>query len=125
MILPSASLVGMLFVWNALVVMQQPFGYMLAGLSEVRRVTLYSVSTAVTSIVLMFVLGPRFGLFGIVAGLIVAICISLDRLRFGGAAFATFDFVRVRSTRPATGLPTVLSCARVIRRTLRSLLAQP
>ncbi len=76
-ILPSALLVGMLFVWNALVVMQQPFGFMLAGLSEVRRVTLYSVCTAVTSIVLMFVLGPRFGLLGIVAGLIVAICISL------------------------------------------------
>ena len=76
-ILPSALLVGMLFVWNSLVVMQQPFGYMLAGLSEVRRVTLYSVCTAITSIVLMFALGPRFGLLGIVAGLIVAICISL------------------------------------------------
>ena len=76
-ILPSGLLVGMLFVWNALVVMQQPFGFMLAGLSEVRRVTVYSVCTAVTSVALMFLLGPRFGLTGIVAGLIAAICISL------------------------------------------------
>lgn len=76
-VLPSATLVGLLFVWNALVVAQQPYGFMLAGLSEVRRVTVYAVGTAVTSVVLIFALGPRYGLPGIVVGLIAAICISL------------------------------------------------
>ena len=83
-VLPSASLVALLFLWNALVVLQQPYGFMLAGLSEVRRVTVYAVGTAVTSVALILLLGPRYGLNGIAAGLIAAICISL----FGSAAEA-------------------------------------
>ncbi len=105
-ILPSAVLVGMLFVWNALVVMQQPFGFMLAGLSEVRRVTLYSVCTAVTSIVLMFVLGPRYGLLGIVAGLIAAICISLT-----GCTLEARRLLRSTLSAPIAVTPTGLPAA--------------
>ena len=39
-ILPSTALIYLLFAWNAIVLIQQPFGYLLAGVSHVKRLTL-------------------------------------------------------------------------------------
>jgi O-antigen/teichoic acid export membrane protein len=69
--LPSPTLVWLLFAWNALVFLQQAFGYLLAGISEVRRLTAYAVVTAVASACLMYSWVHAHGAEGVVAGMIV------------------------------------------------------
>jgi O-antigen/teichoic acid export membrane protein len=69
--LPTQGLLWLLFAWNALTVLQQPFGYLLAGLSEVRRSTLYSVLTTILALAIMFPLIPRFGVNALPLGLII------------------------------------------------------
>ena len=69
--LPPPSLIWLLFAWNCLVFIQQPFGFLLAGISEIRRTTVYAVIGTAVSIVFMYALSPRFGLQGLVAGLII------------------------------------------------------
>ncbi|HWA08594.1 MAG TPA: lipopolysaccharide biosynthesis protein [Opitutaceae bacterium] len=69
--LPSTALIWLLFLWNALVFVQQPFGYLLAGMSEVRRVTFYAVVSTAASSVLMFLLAHRRGPEGVVLGMAV------------------------------------------------------
>ena len=75
--LPGQMLLWMLFAWNVIVVLQQPYAFLLSGMSEVKRLSIYRIITAVSSIGLMLGLGPRFGLPGIVAGLIAAMLVSL------------------------------------------------
>ncbi|MGH7945904.1 MAG: lipopolysaccharide biosynthesis protein, partial [Opitutaceae bacterium] len=67
--LPSNPLVWVMFAWNTLVFMGQPFGYMLAGLSEVRRLTQYAVVSSVLSALLMWVLVHNYGAVGVVIGM--------------------------------------------------------
>lgn len=69
--LPSGGLIWLLFAWNALVFLQQPFGYLLAGLSEVRRLTFYAVVSTLASATLMYVLVHRLAQPGVVLGMIV------------------------------------------------------
>jgi O-antigen/teichoic acid export membrane protein len=69
--LPSPSLIWLLVVWNALTVIQQPFGYLLAGISKVRRATLYSVLSTVTALIAIFVLIPHCGVNALPLGLII------------------------------------------------------
>ena len=69
--LPSLSLIWLLVVWNALTVIQQPFGYFLAGISKVRRATVYSVLSTVTALIAIFLLIPRFGVNALPLGLII------------------------------------------------------
>lgn len=69
--LPSMSLIWLLVVWNALTVIQQPFGYFLAGISKVRRATLYSVLSTVTALGAIFLLIPRCGVNALPLGLII------------------------------------------------------
>ncbi|HVW22538.1 MAG TPA: oligosaccharide flippase family protein [Opitutaceae bacterium] len=69
--LPSRMLIGALFLWNAAVFLQQPFGYFLAGLSEVRRLTFYAVISAALSASLMYLAVHRFGAAGTVLGMLV------------------------------------------------------
>ncbi|MBE7212389.1 MAG: MATE family efflux transporter [Gluconacetobacter diazotrophicus] len=68
--LPSGGLVVALLAWNVVVALQQPLGFFLAGVSEVRRNTVYSLLTAVVAGVLMPVLAPHFGVSGLVWGLV-------------------------------------------------------
>ncbi len=68
--LPSPALVWMLFAWNAVVFLQQPFGYMLAGVSEVRRITAFAIVGTVASAGLMEALVGRLGQEGVVLGLL-------------------------------------------------------
>ena len=69
--LPSTTLIWLMFAWNALVFSGQPFGFMLAGLSEVRRLTQYAVVSSVLSALLMWVWVRNHGTYGVVAGMIV------------------------------------------------------
>jgi len=69
--LPSLSLIWLLVVWNALTVIQQPFGYFLAGLSKVRRATIYSVLSTITALTAIFLLIPRFHVNALPLGLII------------------------------------------------------
>jgi O-antigen/teichoic acid export membrane protein len=68
--LPTATLIWMLFFWNAVVFLQQPFGYMLAGISEIRRVTAFALAGTVASAGLMAALVGRLGQDGVVIGLL-------------------------------------------------------
>jgi len=68
--LPKSSLVWLLVAWNAITVLQQPFGYFLSGISRVRRATLYAFLSTVTALTAITLLLPRFGVNGIPLGLI-------------------------------------------------------
>jgi O-antigen/teichoic acid export membrane protein len=69
--LPSEPLIWLLFLWNAVFFLEQPFGYMLAGISEVRRLTFYAVVSIVASAGLMFLLVHRYAHEGVITGMIV------------------------------------------------------
>ncbi len=98
--LPSVSLVALLFCWNALLFIQQPFGYLLAGLSEVRRLTGYAVASTVLCAVLMHFLVHAFAQDGVVLGLIVGF---LPFLLFGNIA----EVMRVLRAIPGRPTPEV------------------
>ncbi len=70
-VLPSEPLIWLLFAWNALVFLQQPFGYLLAGMSEVRRLTFCAAISATISAILMHAWVQRYAQEGVVWGLIV------------------------------------------------------
>lgn len=69
--LPSTALIWLLFFWNAAVFLEQPFGYLLAGISEVRRLTFYAVVSAVVSAGLMTLLVQGYGQEGVVLGMLI------------------------------------------------------
>ncbi len=75
--LPGPTLLWLLFAWNAVMVLQQPYTFLLSGMSAVRRLSAYRVATAACALGLMVLLGPSLGLSGIVGGLIAAMLISL------------------------------------------------
>ncbi|HVU24511.1 MAG TPA: lipopolysaccharide biosynthesis protein [Opitutus sp.] len=64
------ALIWLLCAWNAVVFFQQPFNYLLSGVSEVRRTTLYSVLSAAASAALMYALAAPLGAPGVVLGLL-------------------------------------------------------
>ncbi len=70
--LPSPLLIWLLCGWNALLFLQQTFGFLLAGVSEVRRLTLYSVANALVAVPLMIWWSGSMAQAGVVLGLIVA-----------------------------------------------------
>ncbi len=70
-VVPGATLLWLLFSWNAVVFLQQPFGYLLAGVSEVRRLTTYLVCSAILSTALMILLARPLGGEGVVLGLLL------------------------------------------------------
>jgi O-antigen/teichoic acid export membrane protein len=71
--LPSTALIWLMCAWNALVFIAQPFGYMLAGLSEVKRLTHYAIVSSILSIVLMSMLVRRHAAEGVVAGMAIGV----------------------------------------------------
>jgi O-antigen/teichoic acid export membrane protein/glycosyltransferase involved in cell wall biosynthesis len=70
-VLPSPALLWLLFGWNALTFLQQPFGYLLAGVSAVRRLTIYSVLSTLATVPLMILLVQTWRQEGVVVALIV------------------------------------------------------
>ena len=98
--LPTQGLLWLLFAWNALTALQQPFGYLLAGLSEVRRSTVYSVLATVVALAVMFPLIPRFQVNALPLGLLIGFVPFI----FCGNAVETWIVLRrqSRQPRPAT-----------------------
>lgn len=70
-VLPAMSLVWLLVAWNAATVLQQPFGYFLAGLSKVRRATAYSLLSTGAALGAIFLLIPRLGVNALPIGLLL------------------------------------------------------
>ena len=68
---PPQSLIWLLVAWNALSVFQQPFGYLLVGLSEIKRATVYSLLSAAASLAVILLLIPKFGVNAVPIGLII------------------------------------------------------
>jgi O-antigen/teichoic acid export membrane protein len=68
--LPSQTLVWLLIAWNSLTVLQQPFGYFLAGISKVRRATVYSILSTALALGVIFFLIPEHGANALPLGLI-------------------------------------------------------
>jgi O-antigen/teichoic acid export membrane protein len=64
-------LILLLGAWNALVLLQQPFGYLLAGVSEIKRTTLYSIISATVGLGLMFTFVQPMGAAGVALGLLL------------------------------------------------------
>lgn len=93
--LPSLSLVWLLFAWNALIFLQQPFGYLLAGVSEVRRLTVYSIVNAAVAIPLMYWLVGSMRAHGVVLALLLAY-LPFNML---GSVLETFRFLRAHPAR--------------------------
>jgi len=69
--LPPMSLVWLLIAWNAVTVLQQPFGFLLAGLSKVRRATVYSLLSVVAALTAKYLLIPRLGVNALPIGLLL------------------------------------------------------
>jgi O-antigen/teichoic acid export membrane protein len=65
------SLIWLLCAWNSLAFLQQPFSFLLTGVSEVHRTTLYSVASAILSTTLMYLLVRPLGAPGVMLGLIL------------------------------------------------------
>ncbi|MFT3867079.1 MAG: lipopolysaccharide biosynthesis protein [Nibricoccus sp.] len=97
--LPSDALLWLLFLWNALVFLQQAIGYMLAGMSEVRRLTIYAVVSTAACASLMVLLVQRYGQEGVVVGMILGF---MPYLLFGNIAEA-LRFFRQHHAEPAVG----------------------
>lgn len=97
--LPSAALIWFLFLWNAVVFIQQTIGYMLAGMSEVRRLTIYAVVSTAACASLMTLLVRRYGQEGVVVGMILGF---MPYLLLGNIAEA-IRFLRISYTEPAAG----------------------
>jgi hypothetical protein len=60
-----------LFFWNALGYLQQCFGYMLAGVSEMKRLTIYSLLSTGLIAGLMALFVHPFGRDGVVTAMII------------------------------------------------------
>ncbi len=100
--LPSVGLVAALLVWNVVVALQQPLGFFLAGVSEVRRNTVYSLLTAVVAGALMPLLAPRFGVEGIVWGLVIGTTL----FALFGSAVEVWKYFHSLPTNPHAGKPS-------------------
>ena len=88
--LPTQGLVVALLLWNIVVAAQQPFGFFLAGVSEVKRNTLFSLLTAASAGVLMPLLARPFGVNGIVLGLVI----GNSTFALTGGAYETWRYFR-------------------------------
>lgn len=69
--LPAWSLIFMLFAWNAVLFLQQPFSFLLAGVSQVKQMTIYSVCSTIACLGLMIWLIHPYGQSGVVAGMLL------------------------------------------------------
>jgi O-antigen/teichoic acid export membrane protein len=102
--LPTTRLIWLLFFWNAAIFLQQPFGYLLAGLSEVRRLTGWAAVSAAGCAGLACLLVRRGGAEGVMLGMVAG---YLPFLCFGNIA----ETVRVlrRDGAPPNPSPPLLA----------------
>jgi O-antigen/teichoic acid export membrane protein len=100
--LPTPTLVWLLVAWNALIVLQQPFGYLLAGISRIQRTTYYSILSTVVALAAIHLFLPAHGVNAIPLGLIVGFVPFI----LAGNIAETLAFLRsVGKTAPAAPIP--------------------
>jgi Membrane protein involved in the export of O-antigen and teichoic acid len=97
----TRTLVVVLFTWNAIALIQQPYSFLLAGVSEIRRLTVYSLLSGALSLALMFAFVQPLGAAGVALGLV------LGFLPFGflGAIVETRRYLRAPARSPAPAAP--------------------
>jgi O-antigen/teichoic acid export membrane protein len=90
---PSLAFVWLLFAWNACQFIQQPFWYMLAGVSQINRLTTLSFLAAVVCFVSMTVLVHPMGTEGVIIGLLSGYVpfLLIGSVCHAIAYFRTFD----------------------------------
>ncbi len=98
---PEKSLIWLLIAWSAVNTLQQPFGFFLAGISKVRRATLYSVLTSATALAAIYFLIPRQGANALPMGLIIGFVPFI----FLGNVLETIVILREAHRRPADPAP--------------------
>lgn len=98
---PETSLIWLLIAWTVVNTLQQPFGYLLAGISKVRRATLYSILTSATALIAIFFLIPHQGANALPVGLIVGFVPFI----FLGNVLETWVILREASRRTAAAAP--------------------
>lgn len=98
---PEMSLIWLLIAWTVVNTLQQPFGYLLAGISKVRRATLYSILTAVAALVAVFLLIPHHGANALPMGLLIGFVPFI----FFGNVLETIVILREAGQRPADSAP--------------------
>ena len=97
-VIPPQSLVWLLIAWNALSVFQQPFGYLLVGLSEIKRATIYSLLSAAASLAMILLLIPKFGINAVPIGLMIGFIPFIMGGTFAESIDLLFNPRRQRST---------------------------
>ncbi|MEJ1973909.1 MAG: lipopolysaccharide biosynthesis protein [Lacunisphaera sp.] len=95
---PNYLLVGLLCLLNTLTFLQQPCLYLLVAVSEVKYCAYYSVISAVAGTVLMLVLVHRYGVPGVVLGLLL----GYIPFTLIGNFLETRRYLRCAGTTPAT-----------------------
>jgi O-antigen/teichoic acid export membrane protein len=94
----SSLLIVSLGLWNALILLQQPFAFLLAGVSEIRRTTLYTLLSAGAALALMLLLVRPLGAAGVALGLLL----GLLPFSFLGTLLETRRYLRSALPRPPT-----------------------
>jgi O-antigen/teichoic acid export membrane protein len=69
--LPEHPLIWLLFAWNACQFLQQPFWFLLAGVSQIHRLTFLSIAASTVCAGAMLLMVRPFGANGVVAGLLI------------------------------------------------------
>jgi hypothetical protein len=103
-ILPSSALVWALFCWNAVAFIEQPFGFLLSGISEVRRLTFYTIVSSIITPPLMYLMLSYYGPTGAVLGMVIGF---LPTLFFGNIYEICRVFRLLRRTKETKPEPVV------------------
>ncbi len=98
----TPALVALLCVWNALVYLLQPFSFLLAGVSELRRITFYSALSAAAGAALMMLLVRPYGAPGVALGLILGFL----PFNFIGCVLETRRYLDAALSAPARPFPS-------------------
>ncbi len=95
--MPSHALVWLLFLWNGCQFLQQVFWFLLAGVSEIKRLTWYSLAAAIACLLAMSGLVQIYGPEGVVAGLLLGYVPFL----LGTSVLQSFSYLRAAERLPA------------------------
>jgi len=85
-----------LAAWNALILLQQPFTFLLSGVSELGRTTVYSVFSAILGVAFMYAFVRPLGAAGVVLGLLA----GFIPFNFVGSLLETRRYLRAMAPVP-------------------------
>ncbi len=101
---PSQALLWALFLWNALMFIEQPFGFLLSGISEIRRLTFYTIISGIISPPLMYFMLYHYGSVGLFLAMAIAF---LPILIFGAILEAIRVFRSLANKQEVQDVPMV------------------